>query len=240
MSENNKMDTINNEIEIDYEVIDSTSRASNGKKNYNITQDKMMDALEWAYTTTVNGIPGQKSVQDLAHEYLEKYESVDSAIDRLIKVQTTKAATSGFLAGLGGVIILPISIPANISTVILFQMRMIGAIAVMRGYDLQSDEVQTLVYLSLAGLALNDIVKVAGISFGNKMSITLIKKIPTEVLKKINQKVGFRFVTKFGEKGIVNIAKLIPVVGGIVGGGFDTVYTLAVGKNAKKNFTDYQ
>jgi hypothetical protein len=35
------------------------------------------------------------------------------------------------------------------------------------------------------------------------------------ILKKINQKVGFRLVTKFGEKGIINLSKLIPVVGGL-------------------------
>lgn len=116
-------------------------------------------------------------------------------------------------------------------------MRMIGAIATIRGYDLKSDEVQTLTYVSLAGLAITDIVKVTGIKLGSKISTSLIKKIPGETLKRINQKVGFRFLTKFGQKGVVNFGKMIPLVGGVIGGSFDTVSTLIVGKKAKINFS---
>lgn len=231
---NNIQDGI--EIEIDYDVISDSSTIKDKHNLFDLTQEKMMGVLDWAYDTTVKGVPGQKSVEELAGEYLTRYEDEDKAIDKLIRVQTTKAATSGFITGLGGIITLPVAIPANISTVILFQMRMIGAIAAIRGYDLKSDEVQTLVYVSLAGLAISDIVKLTGIKFGNRISINLIKKIPGETLKRINQKVGFRFLTKFGEKGIINFGKMIPVVGGVIGGAFDTGSTIFIGKRAKMNF----
>ena len=61
----------------------------------------------------------------------------------------------------------------------------------------------------------------------------LIKKIPGRVLTKINQKVGFRFITKFGTKGIVNMGKLIPGVGAVIG---DLVETKAIGARAYKWF----
>lgn len=64
----------------------------------------------------------------------------------------------------------------------------------------------------------------------------MVKKIPGTVLTKINQKVGFRFLTKFGEKGIINIAKLVPVVGGVIGGGFDLVETKVIANRAYKMF----
>ena len=51
-----------------------------------------------------------------------------------------------------------------------------------------------------------------------------------------NKKVGFRLVTKFGQKGIINLGKLVPIVGGVIGGTVDTVGTLTVGKTAKKLF----
>ena len=38
-----------------------------------------------------------------------------------------------------------------------------------------------------------------------------IQKIPGKALTKINQKIGFRFITKMGEKGIVNLGKMIRV-----------------------------
>ena len=64
----------------------------------------------------------------------------------------------------------------------------------------------------------------------------MVKKIPDTVLTKINQKVGFRFLTKFGEKGIINIVKLVPVVGGVIGGGFDLVETKVIANRAYKMF----
>lgn len=58
-------------------------------------------------------------------------------------------------------------------------------------------------------MAVNELIKQAGIKFANG----LIKKIPGKVLTQINQKVGFRFITKFGTKGIVNLGKMLPGVG---------------------------
>lgn len=52
----------------------------------------------------------------------------------------------------------------------------------------------------------------------------------------INQKVGFRLLTKFGQKGAINLGKAVPLVGGIIGGAFDTVTTDIIGKIAKKTF----
>ena len=51
--------------------------------------------------------------------------------------------------------------------------------------------------------------------------------------KQINKKIGFRLVTKFGEKGAVNLGKMVPVLGGIVGATFDASTTYAIGKAAK-------
>ena len=55
-------------------------------------------------------------------------------------------------------------------------------------------------------------------------------------LTKINQKVGFRFITKFGTKGIVNLGKLLPGVGAVVGGGLDLVETKIIVDRAYKWF----
>ena len=116
------------------------------------------------------------------------------------------------------------------------QMRMIACLAHMGGYDTNSDQVQTLVYACLAGISIDQILKQAGIKFGNKFAMAMVKKIPGEVLIKINQKVGFRFLTKFGAKGVINIGKAVPVVGGIIGGGFDFVETKAIANRAYKMF----
>ena len=49
---------------------------------------------------------------------------------------------------------------------------------------------------------------------------------------------GFRFVTKFGQKGIVNLGKMVPVAGAILGGGFDFVETRIIATRAYKEFIE--
>lgn len=63
-----------------------------------------------------------------------------------------------------------------------------------------------------------------------------IKKLPGEVTKAINKKVGFRLVTKFGEKGVINLGKALPLVGGVIGGTVDGIGTHVIGKTAKTIF----
>ena len=201
-----------------------------------ITQSKIMEVLDWSYEKAVDGLPGMETAQELANKYLNRYNSTDEAIDKFIKWQQAKCATSGFLTGLGGIITLPVSIPANISSVIYVQTRMVAAIAHMRGFDLKDDQVRTLVYVALTGQAAADILKQAGIKFGTKMSTVLIKKIPFEVIKQINKAVGFRLVTKFGQTGVINLGKGVPFVGGIIGGTVDAVGTSTIGKTAKRVF----
>ena len=137
---------------------------------------------------------------------------------------------------------MPVALPANVTSVLYVQMRMIASLAYMAGLNVNDDSVQTLVYACLAGVSVAEIMKKAGIQFGQKLSNAMIKKIPGKALTKINQKVGFRFVTKFGQKGIVNLGKMIPVAGALVSGGFDFAETRIIATRAYKAFieSDFQ
>jgi len=194
----------------------------------------MMQLLDWSYEKSINGLPGAKSAYELANQYRSKHPTTKKSIDSLIRWQNTKNGVNGFISGLGGLITMPFVLPANIVSVIYVQMRMVAAIAVLNGYDLKDDQVKTLVYVSLAGNSATDVLKGTGIAVSNKVATTAIKRIPGETLKVINQKVGFRLLTKFGEKGIINLGKLVPVAGGVVGGSIDVFSTYAIGKAAKK------
>lgn len=203
----------------------------------NVDENKIIQILNSCYDKALDGIPVvSESVEELANNYIEKYGHTDIAITKLINYQIAKCGTSGFLTGLGGLITLPVSIPANISSVIYVQLRMIAAIAYIRGFNPSDDEVRTLAYACLTGSAMVDILKSAGIDFAQKLTLNMIKKIPGSVLTKINQKVGFRFITKFGEKGIVNLGKGVPLIGGVIGGTMDVFSTKAIAKNAKNIF----
>lgn len=200
---------------------------------------EMMNLLDVCYDKALQGVlPGEKSIEELAEDYLAKTNSREKAIDKLIGYQTVLCGTNGFITGLGGLLVLPVAISANVAGVIYVQLRMIAAIAHINGYDIYSDQVRTIAYTCLTGSSAANVLKNTGIKIGEKVAINAIKKIPVEVLVKINQQVGFRLVTKFGQKGLVNFGKMIPLVGGVVGGAFDTGMTLTIGNIAKKVFLE--
>jgi hypothetical protein len=113
---------------------------------------------------------------------------------------------------------------------------MIAAIAVMGGDDVREDKVKTLVYMCLCGSAVADLVKDVGIHVGSKLTLSAINKISGATITKINQAVGFRLLTKFGQTGAVNLGKAVPFIGGLIGGAVDGLTTNTVGDVAISTF----
>lgn len=201
-----------------------------------ITQEQIMDVMSKCYQAALDGLPGSKSCEELAQEYMDRYKASTIAAKELIKQQLLKCSASGFITGFGGLLTLPLTVPANVASVLYVQMRMIAALAAIGGYDVRSDEVQTLVYLCLVGSSLTDVVKSTGIKIANKVTTNMLKKLPGAVLTKINQKVGFRLLTKFGTKGAVNLVKVVPVAGALVGAGIDYGSTKLIADKAYNAF----
>ena len=201
-----------------------------------ITQEQIMDVMSKCYQAALDGLPGSKSCEELAREYMDRYKASTIAAKELIKQQLLKCSASGFITGFGGLLTLPVTVPANVASVLYVQMRMIAALAAIGGYDVHSDEVQTLVYLCLVGSSLTNVVKSTGIKIANKVTTNMLKKLPGAVLTKINQKVGFRLLTKFGTKGAVNLVKVVPVAGALVGAGIDYGSTKLIADKAYNAF----
>ena len=201
-----------------------------------ISQEGMQKALSWAWDKSLNGIPGTGTAEKLAESYLAENGSVENAIDELIAWQCRKCGTSGFMTGFGGLVTLPVTIPANITSVLYIQLRMVAAIAYMCHEDIRSDKVQTLAYLCLCGNSMEGVLKDAGVAVGKKIAAAQIKRIPGEIITAINRAVGFRLITKFGSKGFINLGKMVPVIGGAIGGGFDFYTTKVIGEKAKETF----
>ena len=202
-----------------------------------ITEEQIKEVLDKLYIQAVDGIPKVSlPIDDLVNDYTSKHKTVEETVKALINNSMVKCGTSGFLTGLGGLLTMVATLPANITSVIYVQLRMSCAIAKIGGYDIHSDQVQTLIYACLTGSAASDVLKHAGITFGNKFGTALVKKIPGKTLQAINQKVGFRFMTKFGSKGIINLGSAVPIIGGVIGGSIDVASTKIIGDNVYKIF----
>jgi len=201
--------------------------------------NKGLQILDKCYSSALKGLPTSDSAEILAREYLSQNNGdVRKAVNKLINAQVAKCTATGFVTGLGGLITLPIAVPADVAGNLYVQIRMIASIAVIGGYNPYDDTVKTMVYMTLVGMTVGDIIKLTGIQVGNKLALQAVKQIPGKVLTKINQRVGFRLMTKFGEKGVINLAKLVPIAGGGISAVFDLATTRAIASRAKKAFIE--
>ncbi len=202
----------------------------------------MNQALDWAYENAQVPIPalGLDSPVDLAESYLKSEKGDhEKAIDSLINWYTAYAGSVGFVSNLGGLMTMPVSIPANVASIFMLQFRLILAIAYLRGHSSKEEYVKAFAFISLTGSGAADTLKDFGINFALKYSQVLISKISGATLRKINQAVGFRLVAKTGEKSLINLTKIVPFIGGIVGGTLDATLTYAVGNAAKTVFKPF-
>lgn len=198
------------------------------RQNTQVNKGIIAKTLDWAYSKAVSGFTGVDSAYDLGNSYLAQQGSLEDQVDSLIKWQVAKAATSGFVTGLGGVMIMPLTVPANIASVIYVQIRMIAAIAYMGGHDIREDRVKSLIYICMVGNGAKELLKDVSVKAGERLAAKIAEKVSTSI------------ASKTGEKSVTSLGKAVPVLGGVVGGSYDAITTKVVGKVAKKIFIDKQ
>ena len=181
----------------------------------------LLDGLNWLYARVAG---------DLGSAVVPAGGEAD--IDHWIRLAYTQAGAAGFVTNLGGVLTLPVALPANFVGTAAVQMRLIAKIASARGYDLQSEEVKAFVFACLLGNAAVDALKDAGLRIGVRIGMRLAPM----VLQRLNQTVLSRLVARLGAAGAVNITKVVPLLGGVIGGGLDAASTRVVGRMAKRVF----
>jgi uncharacterized protein (DUF697 family) len=188
--------------------------------------------------TGLAGAGPLSSAEDLAGEYLidQGYANDDRRVESLIRWETGKNFTSGFITGLGGLVTFPVSIPAALGASWLIQARMAGAIARIYGHDLGSERVRTKILLALAGDVARDAMKDLGLKLDNKITQHAIDQIPGRALVEINKRIGARLLAKASQRVVLRFPRAVPVVGGVVGGTIDAAVCRMVGKTAKTLF----
>lgn len=180
--------------------------------------------LDIAYNKAIDGMIGVESAYELGSNYIQEGRSATDSINSLIKWQATKAATSGFISGLGGLLAMPLTVPAGIASVMYIQMRMVAAIAHLHGHDLKSDQVRTMIYLCMVGNGAKELLKEVSTKAGEK------------IMQKSIESITMRLATKAGEKTFTSFSKAIPIAGGIIGCSIDAASTQIVGEVAQHIF----
>ena len=161
----------------------------------------------------------------------------EEAIRRLVATHVRLAAASGFVTGLGGIATLPVTVPASMAGLYIIATRMTAGIAHLRGYDVETDEVRSAVLVALLGSAGAGALRDTGVEVGQRSTAVALERLPAHALAEVDRRVGHQLVAKAGEKGMVNLTKLIPLVGGPIGAAVDGVSCKTIAGYAMRTFT---
>src|SRR5690606_37311924 len=75
-----------------------------------------------------------------------------------------RGGIGGFLTGLGGFVTMPVSLPVNLAEFYIQAVRMVAAIAHLRGYDLDDERIRTAVLLTMVGSDSDEVLRKAGMT----------------------------------------------------------------------------
>lgn len=188
----------------------------------------MIKGIDYATGKDVQSIKNFVDTQIRLHPELKNNKG--ALCDRMINKRKWYASLSSFAWGLGGWFTL---VP-NLAHIWRIHGRLVLTVAYIYGYDLNDperrEEIALCFALSGGNEAVKQLAKEAGIVGAKKALLTPAMK---EIIKKLPNKI----ITIAGEKSITNVAKLVPVVGGLLSGIFDFFSTLSIGKAAKEFYS---
>jgi len=188
--------------------------------------------------TGLDGRGPLSSAREVADEVLARTGGDrEAAIARLARATVVKGSIGGFLTGLGGFVTMPVSLPVNVAEFYIQAVRMVGAIATLRGYDVDDPRVRTAVLLTLVGSDTDEVLKKAGMTTASgRLASYALRGLPPAALMIVNKAVGFRLMRGVSEKVLSRFGRGIPVAGGLVGGGIDGYMMKKIADQAMKEF----
>jgi len=168
----------------------------------------------------------------VAEAALREVDEPEQAVDRLVRQHVRLAGAEGFATGLGGLLTLPLALPANVVAFYALGTRLAAAVAHVRGYDLADARVRAAVLDSLVGAG----ASLPGAAGGGLVSRTLLRGLPTPMRMAVNKGVGFRVLGQTGARAAGGLGRLVPVAGGLVGAGSDAWLMNGIGSRAREDF----
>jgi len=161
---------------------------------------------------------------------------VQLAIDAVIDQHIRLAGVQGFATGLGGLVTLPVALPANLTGIAIVQARMVAAIAHLRGYDLGDPRVRTAVITCLLGEdGITDRLEKSSLPT-SPLAIATAPVFDPELDRQVAGEVVGELIARIsGKKMALTLTRRVPLLGGAVAATVDGWSTYRVGQYADKS-----
>ena len=214
----------------------------------NVEPDGPLESLANAFIGRIvdAGIKGPgpmaSSHQVAAKALKESGGDVQKAVDEIVSDHVKKASAGGFVTGVGGLVTMPVSLPANVLGFYVLATRMVAAMAEVRGYDVTAPGARAAISLSLVGADAEDILQKTGLSVAagmtgsGRLAKMAMDRMPKAAGMLINKAVGFRLLTTVGGRALGKLIRFVPIAGGVVGAGLDGVLMKRLADHARREF----
>ena len=210
-----------------------------GKVIATLPQKAMPTAGTWLkrlIDAAVDGIDPFPGARVSAGRYLERRGEVDLAIETLVTQHIALASAQGFVTNLGGLLTAIVTTPANVTGVVVVQIRMVACIAHLRGYDINDDRVRTAMVMCLLGEETLDDAIASGTLPTTPLAVATAPVFDADLDQRVCERVVATLLTNLGGKHLTSlVGRRIPLIGGGVGAAFDGYATHRIGVCAKKH-----
>lgn len=187
----------------------------------------------------IDGVQGFPGARQTARKHLLASGDTEQAVKAVIEQHVRLAGIGGFVTQVGGVMALPVTLPANVAGLGAIQLRMAAAIAHLRGHDLAAPRVRIAAMATLLGeegvgeaIAHGSLHRTPrDLAFGPPL---VDEQLRTQLTAAVGQQLLMRVTTK---SAALTVARGVPLIGGTVGAGMDAVYTWRIGRYAAQEFT---
>jgi hypothetical protein len=185
----------------------------------------------------INGNTAFPGAKETAARSLQSKGEREAAIDSIVLQHIGLASAQGFLTSVGGLLTLPVGLPANLAGLAVLSVRMIGSIAHLRGYDVDDRRVRAALTLAMLG---DDEVRrlvADGKLPTSPLAIATAPMFDADLERRISERVMGSLAGRLGGKHLaVVVVRRIPLVGGGVGAAVDGWLTFGLAAYAKREF----
>jgi uncharacterized protein (DUF697 family) len=191
-------------------------------------------ALRQVIEVAIDGYGRMPSAKAVASRYLQRHGGeIDEAITSVIDHHIRLASAQGFVTNIGGLATLPVAIPANITGVAIVQVRMVAAIAHLRGYDLEDNRVRTALVMCLMGGEQVARHIAEGTLPTSPMAVATAPMFDADLDRQVADDVVTDLAARIGSKNVaLMIIKRLPLAGGGLSAIMDGLATYQIGRYA--------
>lgn len=188
------------------------------------SQIKKHALLRPLYGRVIGGIPGLGTPAEVVARFTGSADAPAAQADRIIRFYTLLSGMTGFVTGLPGLLGQLVTLPADVAGTAILQLHLCAAFAVLAGRNPADPATRDLCIDCVLGNTERedevDDAEEAATRFGLK----LLER-------------GARFGAEFALGRVAkNVARRLPIVGGVVGGASDVYSTRRVGLAAQRVF----